>query len=133
MQYPIYIHRNGKTGYRGRFPDFPGADASGDTFEELRRNAQTNVQQMYDRSEYLIPKPTNDTAALQAHAMDDGEGIWLFVEIDLGQVISRAVSIQLSLPKSVLQDIATVARKHQMTAAAFINVACQHELQKYAR
>jgi len=129
MQYPLYVHRNGDLRYRGSFPDFPGADACGNSFEELKRDALDVVQWAYDGSEYLIPVPTSDTAALQALDMDDGEGLWLFVDIDLARVISRAVCIQLSLSKSALQDVDAAAQKRHMTRSAFITLACVHELE----
>jgi hypothetical protein len=37
MQYPLYIHRDGHSGFRASFPDFPNAGASGDSFGELTR------------------------------------------------------------------------------------------------
>ena len=57
------------------FQIFSGADACGNSFEELKRDALDVVQRVYDGSEYLIPVPTSDTAALQALDMDDGEGV----------------------------------------------------------
>ena len=55
MQYPLYVHRDGNTGFRASFPDFPTADVSGDSFDELKHNAQSAVEVMYNRSEQLIP------------------------------------------------------------------------------
>jgi predicted RNase H-like HicB family nuclease len=89
VQYPLYVHRNGEALDRGSFPDFPGADASGNSFEELECNAQDRVQRMYDRSEHVIPAPNDDTYAPLALDMDDGKGLWIFVEIDLARVVSR--------------------------------------------
>ena len=43
MQYPLYVHRNGEPRYRGSLPDFPGADASGNSFEELERNRKRRL------------------------------------------------------------------------------------------
>lgn len=128
MRYPLYVHRNGEPRYRGSFPDFPGADAYGNSFEELERNAQERVRQVYDRSEHVIPVPTGDTSALQALDMDDGEGLWLFVDIDLARVMSRAVRIQFSLRESVLLEIDAAAQQRHITRSAFIALACVHEL-----
>ncbi|NMM02991.1 HicB family protein [Paraburkholderia sp. RP-4-7] len=129
MQYPLYVHRNDDLRYRGSFPDFPGAHACGNSLEELKHNALDVVQRVYDGSEDLIPAPTSDTSALQALDMDDGEGLWLFVEIDMARVISRAVRIQLSLSKSALQDVDAAAQQCHMTRSAFITLACIHELE----
>ena len=89
MQYPLYVHRDGGTGFRASFPDFPRAEARGDSFGELKRNAQEIVELMYDRSEQLIPAPTCSTSELHTLDMDDGQGIWMFIEINLARVTSR--------------------------------------------
>jgi hypothetical protein len=128
MQYPLYVHRNGAPLYCGGLPDFPGADVSGNSFEELERNAQDKVQQIYDRSEHIIPVPTDDMHALQSLDMDDGKGLWVFVEIDLAQVVSQAVRIQLSMRETLLQDIDTAALARHLTRPAYIALACVHEL-----
>jgi predicted RNase H-like HicB family nuclease len=129
MQYPLYVHRNGDTGFRASFPDFPSADASGDSFDELTHNAQEAVELMYARSEQLIPAPTCNTSELHALEMDDGQGIWVFVDINLARVTSRAVGLQLSLLESLLQQVDAAAKERHMTRSAFIALAAVHELE----
>ena len=80
MQYPLYVHRDTATAFRASFPDFPGADVAGNSLEELKHNAQNIVELKYDGSEQLIPTPTCDTSELRRLEMDDGEGIWLFLD-----------------------------------------------------
>ncbi|KAA0999030.1 HicB family protein [Paraburkholderia panacisoli] len=130
MQYPLYVHRNGDAGFRASFPDFPTADASGDSFSELTRNAQTTVEDMYDRSEQLIPAPTCDTTELQALQMDDGNGIWVFVDIDLARVTSKSVGIQVHLLESLLQLVDARSKERRMTRSAFVTLALIDELKK---
>lgn len=129
MKYPIYVHRDGDTGFRASFPDFPRADAHGNSLGELNRNAQEMVELMYDRSEQLIPAPTCSTSELQALDVDDGEGIWMFIDINLTRVTSKAVGVQLSLLESVLQRVDAAARERHMTLSAFITLAAVHELE----
>ena len=130
MQYPLYVHRNGDTGFRGSFPDFPTANASGGSFDELTHNAQAAVEVMYNRSEHLIPAPTCSTSELHALDMDDGNGIWIFVDINLTRVTSKAVGVQLSLLESLLQQVDAGAKQRHMTRSAFIALAVIHELEK---
>ena len=130
MQYPLYVHRNGNTGFRASFPDFPTADASGDSFDELTRNAQATVEAMYDRSEQLIAAPTCSTSELQALQMDDGNGIWVFVDIDLARVTSKSVAIQFNLLESLLQQVDARSKKRGMTRSAFLTLALVDELKK---
>ena len=130
MQYPLYVHRNGNTGFRASFPDFPTADASGDSFDELTHNAQATVEAMYDRSEQLIAAPTCSTSELQALQMDDGNGIWVFVDIDLARVTSKSVSVQFNLLESLLQQVDARAKERHMTRPAFVTLALIDELKK---
>jgi predicted RNase H-like HicB family nuclease len=128
MQYPIYVHRDGDTSFRGSFPEFPHAVAHGSSMDELKSDAQKVVEQAYDGSEQLIPAPTCSTSELHALDMDDGEGIWMFVDINLVRVTSRAVAIQFSLLESLLQQVDLAARERHITRSAFLTLAVVHEL-----
>jgi predicted RNase H-like HicB family nuclease len=129
MQYPLYVHRDGGTGFRASFPDFPRAEASGDSFGELKRNAQEVVELMYDHSEQLIPAPTCSTSELHTLDMDDGQGIWMFIEINLARLTSKAVSVQFSLLESLLQRVDAAAKERHMTRSTFMTQAVVHELE----
>jgi hypothetical protein len=60
--------------------------------------------------------------------MDDGEGIWMFVDINLARVTSQAVGIQVNLLDTLLQQVELAARERHMTRSAFITLAVVHEL-----
>jgi hypothetical protein len=85
---------------------------------------------MYDRSEQLIPAPTCDTTELQALQMDDGNGIWVFVDIDLARVTSKSVGIQVHLLESLLQLVDARSKERRMTRSAFVTLALVDELKK---
>ena len=127
-QYPLYVHRDANTGFRASFPNFPRAVAHGNSMDELKRDAQQAVELAYDRSDQLIPAPTSSTSELHVLDMDDGEGIWMFVDINLSRGTSQAVSIQFSLPESLLQRLDLVAKERHMTRSALITLAVVHEL-----
>jgi len=128
MQYPLYVHRTGDTSFRASFPDFPRAVAHGESMDELKTDAKQAVELMYDRSEQLIPAPTCCASELHAHEMDDGEGIWMFVDINLARVTSQAVGIQVNLLDTLLQQVDLAARERHMTRSAFITLAVVREL-----
>ncbi|KXU91403.1 hypothetical protein CI15_00715 [Paraburkholderia monticola] len=128
MQYPLYVHREGDASFRASFPDFPRAVAHGKSMDELKFDAKRAVELTYDRSEQLIPAPTCSTSELHALEMDDGEGIWMFVDINLARVTSQATSIQVSLLSTLLQQVDLAAREHHMTRSALITLAAVHEL-----
>jgi predicted RNase H-like HicB family nuclease len=130
MQYPLYVHRDGDIGFRASFPDFPRASyVRGDSFGELKSNAQEVVELMYDRSEQLIPPPTCSTSELHALDMDDGEGLWIFIDINLARVTSKAMGVQFSLLESLLRQVDAAARERHMTRSTFFTLAVVHELE----
>lgn len=128
MHYPLYVQRRDGSGYRGTFADFPWLEMEGDTLDSLALDAERFVQRLYHRSECIIPAPTYDTSKLQALEMDDGDGLWMFVDIDLAAVQSHSVFIQLSLGKNLLEAIGQAARRQHMGRSAYIAQACVHEL-----
>ncbi|QYD67913.1 type II toxin-antitoxin system HicB family antitoxin [Paraburkholderia edwinii] len=128
MQYPSCVHRDGDTGFRASFPNFPGAAAHGNSMDELKVDAQEAVELAYDRSEQLIPTTTCSTSELHVLDMDDGEGIWTLVDINCARVTSQAVGIQFNLLESLLQQVDLAARGRHITRAALITLAVVHEL-----
>jgi len=132
VQYPLYVHRDTATAFRASFPDFPGADVAGNSLEELKRNAQDIVELRYDGSEQLIPTPTCDMSELRKLEMDDGEGIWLFVDINMSRVTSRVVGLHISLREAVLNRVDSAARERHLTRSAFFTLAALHELETQA-
>jgi predicted RNase H-like HicB family nuclease len=128
MQYPLYVHRDGETGFRASFPNFPRAVAQGNSMDELKSDAQRAVELAYARSGQLIPAPTCSTSELHLLDSDDGEGVWMSVESNLARVTSQAVGIQFSLLESLLQQVDLAARERHITRSALITVAVVHEL-----
>jgi hypothetical protein len=103
----------------------------GRTFDDLAVSAERLVQRMYHGSEHILPSPASDMSALQALDMDDGEGLWMFVDIDLMNVQSHSVFVQIvqiSLCRSVLQEIDLAAQRRHIGRSAYITLACFHEL-----
>jgi predicted RNase H-like HicB family nuclease len=133
MQYPLYVQRNADTVFRASFPDFPGADVTGNSIEELERHAQEAVELMYHSSEQLIPTPTCDTSELRVLEMEGDEGIWLFVNINMSRVTSRAIGFQLSLSESLLEQVNAAARERHLTRSAVFTLAALHELDTQRR
>jgi predicted RNase H-like HicB family nuclease len=122
-------HRHG---FSCQLPRFPGANVAGNSLEELKRNAQDIVELRYDGSEQLIPTPTCDMSELRTLEMDDGEGIWLFVDINMSRVTSRVVGLHISLPEAVLHRVDSAARERHLTRSAFFALAALHELETQA-
>jgi hypothetical protein len=100
VHYPLYVQRRDGQRYRGVFADFPRVEVEGRTFDDLAVSAERLVQRMYHCNEHILPAPTSDMSALQALDMDDGEGLWMFVDIDVMNVQSHSVFVQISLCRS---------------------------------
>ena len=134
MHYPLYVIRDagGNRGvvFRASFPDFPGADAAGRSLDDVEHNARRAVEQVYAGSEQLIPVPSCD-AQLRAFEKDGGEGIWVYVDIDLARVTSKAVGLHFSVLESLLQKVDAAAAERHITRAAFMTLAAVHELEKH--
>jgi hypothetical protein len=128
VHYPLYVQQHDGNGYRGRFADFPWLEVEAGTLHNLVLDAEHLVQRLYHQSERIIPAPTSDTSTLQALEMDDGEGLWIFVDIDLANVESHSAFVRLSLSKSLLHEIDQTARRQHLGRSAYIAQACVHEL-----
>ncbi|ABE36449.1 type II toxin-antitoxin system HicB family antitoxin [Paraburkholderia xenovorans] len=63
--------------------------------------------------------------------MDDGNGIWIFVDIDLTRVTSKSVGIQANLLESLLQQVDARAKERRMTRYAFVTLALIDELKQH--
>lgn len=134
MHYPLYVIREpdraGAMALRASFPDFPGAEVTGGSLKELERRAQQTVEQIYAGSEQLIPAPTDEA---ELHALENAgdDGLWVFVDIDLARVPSKAVGLQFSVLESLLQKVDAAAAERHMTRAAFMTLAAVHELERH--
>ncbi|WP_353192124.1 type II toxin-antitoxin system HicB family antitoxin [Pandoraea pnomenusa] len=129
MKYPIYVWQEGDSAFGAAFPDLPGVHTAADTLDELERMAQEAVELMYEDSADAIPAPTYDIHKLHAHEVDDGNGCWMFVDIDLSKVSSKAVRLNISLPERLVHQIDAVAEKRHMSRSAFLALAAQREME----
>lgn len=84
---------------------------------------------MYNGSEQRSPAPTCDTSELRKLEMDDGEGIWLFVDVNMSRVTSKVVGPRTSLREAVLGQVDSAARQRHLTRAAFFTLAALNELE----
>ncbi|RXV65658.1 hypothetical protein D1006_37145 [Burkholderia stabilis] len=132
MKYPIYITQHVKPRYRGALPDFPEVGVEGDSYGELQAYAAQRVMARYDRSARLVPPPTTDMSVLQASEVDTGDGIWRFIDLDLTQMTSSSVRIELCLPKRIVHDIDRTANALHTTRDAFVSMACKQAADRSA-
>ena len=85
-------------------------NTSGATLEELKRNAQEAVEPMHEDGDQDVRALTHDVDSLCRMFSEDDSGCWLFVNIDLTRIGSKAVRLNISLPdRLVLQINAAVS------------------------
>jgi hypothetical protein len=130
MQYPLYVHRDGAAIYRSSFADFPDADVTGESVAQLEHNAQERLRVLYDGGDQMLPPPTSDTSLLKTLELDDGRGIWMFVEIDPTLRTPQSVDLRFNVPASLLMRLDAAAKKRGLTRAAFLTLAAQRELDR---
>ncbi|MGI4813489.1 MAG: type II toxin-antitoxin system HicB family antitoxin [Janthinobacterium lividum] len=130
MKYPLYVKHNADGSFSAKLPDFPEVHPLGETLALLAHNAQAAVEKVYDGSDDLIPEPTSDTAELRKLDIDDGEGIWMFIDINLARVESNSIGFHISLLKTLLHEIDAAAKARELTRSAFIAAALEHELKR---
>jgi predicted RNase H-like HicB family nuclease/predicted RNA binding protein YcfA (HicA-like mRNA interferase family) len=126
MHYLAYIHKDPDSAWSATFPDFPGCFTAADGIEDLPRMAQEAVEVHFDGEDLPIPQPTapEDWA-------DDARftgGYWVFVDIDLSKISTRAVRLNISLPESLLGRIDAEAKARHLSRSAFLALAAQREM-----
>lgn len=126
MLYPIYVHKEDASAYGATFPDFPGCFAAADELKDLPRAAQEAVEAHFGADEDPLPPPS--TPDVWADEPDYQGGFWMLVDIDLSQVRSRAVRLNISLPESLVQRIDAAAKQRRLSRSAFLALAAEHEM-----
>lgn len=127
MLYPIYVHKENESAYGAAFPDIPGCFAAADDIQSLPRAAQEAVEAHCGADDEPIPPASSPDAWTKHPDYQDG-GFWMMVDIDLSQVRSRAVRLNISLPENLVQRIDAAARQRGQSRSAFLATAAEHEM-----
>ncbi|MPS30508.1 MAG: ribbon-helix-helix protein, CopG family [Alcaligenaceae bacterium] len=126
MLYPIYVYKEDGSAYGAAFPDFPGCFAAADELKDLPGAAQEAVEAHFGADEDPVPAPS--TPDVWSDNPDYQGGFWMLVDIDLAQVRSRAVRLNISLPEGLVQRIDAVAKQRRLSRSAFLALAAEHEM-----
>ena len=105
MQYPSCVHRDGDTGFRASFPNFPGAAAHGNSMDELKVDAQEAVELAYDRSEQLIPAQHVARQSYMPTKWTTGKESGCLSTLILHGFTSQAIGIQVNLLETLLLQV----------------------------
>lgn len=125
MLYPVYVHPGDASHAHGvTFPDFPGCFAAADDWDALPAAIQEAVQaHFHGEGAQRVPAPT----ALDVLASDPqyAGGVWLLADIDLSQIDTTPVRLNISLPANLVEQIDAYARSQGATRSGFLAQAAR--------
>ena len=128
MLYPVYVHLgDAKHAHGMSFPDFPGCFAAADDWDSLPAAIQEAVQaHFHGEGAQAVPAPT----ALDVLAADPQYtgGVWLLAEVDLSQIDTTPVRLNISLPANLVEQIDAYARSHGATRSGFLAQAARQAM-----
>jgi predicted RNase H-like HicB family nuclease len=109
------------------FPDFPGCFAAADDWDSLPAAIQEAVQAHFlGEGAQAVPEPT----PLDVLASDPqyAEGVWMLAEVDLSQIDTTPVRLNISLPANLVEQIDAYARRHGATRSGFLAQAARQAM-----
>ena len=119
MLYPVYVHVGGPGQAHGvTFPDFPGCFSAADEWRDLPAAVQEAVEAHFLGEPDKVPAPTSLESLV-----NDPEymgGVWMLVDLDLSQLDTRPVRLNVSLPAHLVHRIDAWAQAHHMTRSGFL-------------
>ncbi len=127
MLYPIYIHLGDKRHAHGvTVPDFPGCYSAADSWDELPEKILEAIELYCEGEDMDIPAPT-PLEKLAAQSKYKG-GVWMLIDVDVSQLTTRPVRLNVSLPEGLVKRIDTYAKAHHLTRSGFLAKAAVSEM-----
>ncbi|HME69101.1 MAG TPA: type II toxin-antitoxin system HicB family antitoxin [Myxococcota bacterium] len=125
--YIALLRKETGSDYGVSFPDFPGCVTAGRTLEEARRLAAEalafHVEGMLEDGAKL-PEPSEFDAIMAQPENADGVGLI----VELPEPTSKAVRVNITLPKRVLAKIDAAARAARTSRSSFLAMAAEAQI-----
>ena len=129
MLYPVYIHVGDETHAHGvTVPDFPGCYSAADHWDELPAKIQEAIELYCESEDMDIPAPT-PLEKLAKQPEYEG-GVWMLVDVDVTQLSTRPMRLNVSLPEGLVKRIDAYAKSHHLTRSGFLAKAALAEIEK---
>jgi predicted RNase H-like HicB family nuclease len=129
MLYPVYIHVGDDTHAHGvTVPDFPGCFSAADNWDELPAKIQEAIEVYCEGEDMDIPAPTA-LEALTPKSKYKG-GVWMLVDVDVSQLSTRPVRLNVSLPEGLVKRIDAYAKAHHLSRSGFLAKAAVSEMER---
>lgn len=128
MIYPVYVHVGDDTHAHGvTIPDFPGCFTAADTWNALPKAVQEAIELHCEDEDMAMPIST--PLEQLVNNPDYVDGIWLMIDVDLSQINTRSVRLNISLPESLVHRIDSEAKARHMSRSAFLAMSAQYQIQ----
>jgi predicted RNase H-like HicB family nuclease len=128
MIYPVYVHIGDDTHAHGvTIPDFPGCFSAADTWDELAKAVQEAIELHCEDEDMAMPNPTPLERLM--NNPDYTGGVWLMIDVDLSQISTRSIRLNVSLPESLVHRIDIEAKARHMSRSAFLAMSAQQQIQ----
>jgi predicted RNase H-like HicB family nuclease len=129
MLYPVYVHMGDATHAHGvTVPDFPGCYSAADSWDELPAKIQEAIEVYCEGEDMDIPAPT-PLETLAAKREYKG-GVWMLVDVDVSQLSTRPVRLNVSLPEGLVRRIDSYAKAHHLSRSGFLAKAAVSEMER---
>ena len=119
------VHKDADSAFGVTFPDLPGCFSAADDLAEVMPKACEALELWFENQPLV--EPSNLDAITRDHADDLAAGAFLLAVPNLTSA-GRAVRVNLSLDKGILEAIDTAARNRKLTRSAFIAEAARNEI-----
>ena len=128
MLYPVYVHIGDAAHAHGvTIPDFPGCFSAADTWEDLPGMVQEAVELWCEGQDIELPKPT-PLDQLINHP-DYVDGVWVLMDINIAQLETKSVRLNISLPQGLVAEIDRYAKAHGASRSGFLAQAARQAMQ----
>jgi predicted RNase H-like HicB family nuclease len=125
MLFPVVVHKDKDSDFGVTIPDIPGCFTAGETLEEALANIQEAVE-CHLAGEAEMPTPTSIEKHMEN--ADYAGGIWVMVDVDLSFISGKAVRVNITVPRNILNKIDQAARQQGKTRSNFLVSSAQKNL-----
>src|SRR5437762_418699 len=128
-QYIALIHKDPDSDYGVSFPDLPGVVTAGRTLDEARAMAEEalafHIEGLVTDNE-AIPEPSTLESIMADAANREGVAILVAAKIPA----AKAVRVNVTFPKDVLEQIDRYAEAHGITRSGFLMQAAKRVINR---
>lgn len=124
--YFALVHKDRDSAYGVTFPDLPGCYSAADRLEDVVPHACEALDLWFEDAEEVEPSEAEAISA--AHAGDLAKGAFL-VAIPRVSREGKAVRVNISLDRGILDAIDEAAAARKLTRSAFIAEAARNEIE----